>query len=70
MAEILGLPTNKYGFVETVHHVLDTVTTEVEGIYVCGAATGPADLDDTISSAGAAGAKAVAYLRTGAGVPA
>ena len=70
MAEILGLPTNKYGFVETVHSVLDTVTTEVEGIYVCGAATGPADLDDTISSAGAAGAKAVAYLRTGAGVPA
>jgi heterodisulfide reductase subunit A len=70
MAEILGLPTNKYGFVETVHDVLDTVTTEAPGVYVCGSATGPADLDDTISSAGAAGAKAVAYLRTDAGVPA
>ena len=70
MADILGLPVNKYGFVETVHDVLDTVTTEVPGIFVCGAATGPVDLDDTISSAGAAGAKAVAFLRTEAGIPA
>lgn len=70
MAELLGLPTNKYGFVESVHDVLDTVTTAVPGVFVCGAATGPADLDDTISSAGAAGAKAVAFLRTVAGVPA
>jgi heterodisulfide reductase subunit A len=70
MADLLGLPVNKYGFVETVHDVLDTVTTEVPGIFVCGSATGPADLDDTISSAGAAGAKAVAFLKTGAGVPA
>jgi heterodisulfide reductase subunit A2 len=68
MAKLLGLPQNKYGFVETVHDVLDTVTTSVPGVYVCGAATGPADLDDVISSAGAAGAKAVAYLRTGARV--
>ena len=64
MASVLDLPTNKYGFVETVHDVLDTVTTAVPGVFVCGSATGPADLDDTISSAGSAGAKAVAYLRT------
>lgn len=70
MAELLGLPSNKYGFVETVHDSLDTVTTTVPGVYVCGAATGPADLDDTISSAGAAAAKAVAYLRKRAEVPA
>ncbi len=70
MADILGLPTNKYGFVESVHDVLDTVTTAVAGVYVCGSATGPADLDDTISSAGSAGAKAVAYLRSGSEVPA
>lgn len=70
MADILGLPSNKYGFVETVHDVLDTVTTAVAGVYVCGSATGPADLDDTISSAGSAGAKAVAFLRSETGVPA
>ncbi len=66
MADLLGLPSNKYGFVETVHDVLDTVTTSVPGVFVCGAVTGPVDLDDTISTAGAAGAKAVAYLRAGA----
>jgi heterodisulfide reductase subunit A len=69
MADVLGLSSNKYGFVDTVHDVLDTVTTDVDGVFVCGSATGPADLDDTISSAGSAGAKAVAYLRSGAGVP-
>jgi len=70
MAGMLDLPSNKYGFVETIHDALDTVTTEVAGVFVCGSATGPADLDDTISSAGSAGAKAVAYLRSPAGVSA
>jgi len=63
MAEVLGLPTNKYGFVETDHDVLDTVTTTVPGIFVAGAATGPSDLDDSISAAGAAAAKAVAFVK-------
>ena len=67
MADILSIPTNKYGFIETVHDSLDTVTTAVPGIYVCGAATGPSDLDDVISSAGAAAAKAVAGLRAMSG---
>ena len=65
MAELLGLPTNKYGFVDTDHDILDTVTTTVPGVYVGGAAVGPADLDDSISSAGAAAAKAVSMLRSG-----
>ena len=66
MSEVLGLPTNKYGFVETAHDVLDTVTTTVPGVFVAGAVTGPADLDGSISSAGAAAAKAVALLRSAA----
>jgi heterodisulfide reductase subunit A len=64
MADILGLPKNKYGFVETSHDILDTVTTTVPGIFAAGAATGPADLDDSISAAGAAAAKAVSMLRS------
>jgi heterodisulfide reductase subunit A len=64
MAEVLGLPTNKYGFVETDHAVLDTVTTTVPGVFAAGSCIGPADLDDTISSAGAAAAKAVALVRS------
>lgn len=64
MSGVLNLPTNKYGFIETAHDVLDTVTTTVPGVFAAGAATGPADLDDSISSAGAAAAKAVALLRS------
>ena len=48
------------------HDVLDTVTTTVPGVYVAGWATGPADLDDSIASAGAAAAKAVSMLRSAA----
>jgi len=63
MANLLGLPSNKYGFIDTDHDVLDTVTTTVPGVFAAGAAVGPADLDDSISSAGAAAAKAVSMLR-------
>lgn len=67
MAEVLGLGTNKYGFIAQDHNSLDTVATEVPGVFVVGAARGPADLDDSIATAGAAAAKAVAYFN--AGVP-
>jgi heterodisulfide reductase subunit A len=63
MADLLGLPSNKFGFIDTDHDVLDTVTTTVPGVFATGAAVGPADLDDSISSAGAAAAKAVSMLR-------
>jgi heterodisulfide reductase subunit A len=63
MAEVLGVAQNRYGFIERASETLDTVSASVPGIFVCGAATGPADLDDTISSAGAAAAKAVALVR-------
>jgi heterodisulfide reductase subunit A len=63
MARILGVATNKYGFIDRDPESLDTVATSVPGVFVCGAASGPADLDDTISSAGAAAAKAVALVR-------
>ena len=39
------------------------------GVFAAGAATGPADLEDCVSSAGAAAMKAIAALRT-ASVPA
>jgi heterodisulfide reductase subunit A len=63
MARIFGVAQNKYGFIETVGGALNTVATNVEGVFACGAATGPADLEDSISSAGAAAMKAIATLR-------
>jgi heterodisulfide reductase subunit A len=68
MADVLGLGANKYGFIEQDHNSLDTVATSVPGIFVVGAARGPADLDDSLATAGAAAAKAVGFMN--AGVPA
>ena len=68
MAQVFGLGTNKYGFIEQDHNRLDTVATSVPGVFAVGAARGPADLDDSIATAGAAAAKAVAFIS--AGVPA
>ncbi len=64
MARLLGVQQNKYGFVDAVKVPLDTVTTSREGIFACGAALGPADLEDTVSSAANAAMKAIAYLRS------
>ena len=55
---------NKYGFIEAVGAPLDPVSTDREGIFACGAALGPADLEDTVSSAAGAAMKAVGYLRS------
>jgi len=63
MARIFGLNLNKYRFIETVGGALDTVSTSVEGVFACGASTGPADLEDSISSASAAALKAVVAVR-------
>jgi heterodisulfide reductase subunit A len=63
IAKILGIPQDKYGFLQTSSTGLDTVSTAAEGIFVAGAAAGPRDLDDAISMAGAAAMKAVGLVR-------
>ncbi|MCI0443729.1 FAD-dependent oxidoreductase [bacterium] len=63
VAKIFGLKQNKYRFIETIGGALNTVSTTVPGVFAAGACTGPADLEDTISSAGAAVMKAVAAVR-------
>ncbi len=63
MAKIFDLPLESHGFIETVGGPLNTVCTAREGIFAAGAAVGPADLEDSISMAGAAAMKAVGYLR-------
>ncbi len=64
IAQLMGVQQNKYGFIEAGGTGgLDPVATSVEGVYVAGAAAGPADLDDSISRAGLAAARAVAMTR-------
>jgi heterodisulfide reductase subunit A len=64
LAGILGVKQNKYGFIDAPGTPLDPVSTDREGIFACGAALGPADLEDTVSSASGAALKAVGYLRS------
>ncbi|MEE2776874.1 MAG: FAD-dependent oxidoreductase [Acidobacteriota bacterium] len=63
MAALFGLKMNKYKFIETIGGALNTVATSVDGVFACGASTGPADLEDSISSASAAAMKAIATVR-------
>ena len=64
VARLLGVKQNKYGFIDAVGVPLDPVSTDREAIFACGAALGPADLEDTVSSAAGAAVKAVGYLRS------
>jgi len=64
VARLLGVKQNKYGFVDAVGGPLDPVCTSREGIFACGAALGPADLEDAVASAAGAAVKAVGYLRS------
>jgi heterodisulfide reductase subunit A len=64
IAQLMDIQQNKYGFIEAGGEGgLDTVATSVPGIFVAGAAAGPADLNDSISSAGLAAARAMALVR-------
>ncbi len=63
MAKIFNLPLESHGFIETVGGALNTVGTSVPGIFIAGAAAGPADLEDTVSTGGAAALKAATFVR-------
>lgn len=64
ISQLLDVQQNKYGFIEAGGAGgLDPVATSKEGIFVAGAASGPADLDDSIAQAGLAAARALAITR-------
>lgn len=67
IAGMLGLRQNRFGFIDAVAGPLDTVGTSRPGVFACGAALGPADLEDTVSSAAAAASGALGHLRRRAG---
>lgn len=64
MAALLGAEQNKYGFIAAGGPGgIDPVATSRPGIFVAGAAGGPADLNDSFATAGLAAARAVAAVR-------
>ncbi|MCK5319428.1 MAG: hypothetical protein KAJ55_16065, partial [Anaerolineales bacterium] len=52
------------GFIETVKPKIAPTLTEMEGVFVAGAAAGPKDIVDSIVEAGAAAMEASKYLAT------
>jgi len=62
MAKLFKLPLEHHGWIETVGGALSTVTTSRPGIFAVGAATGPADLEDSVSTGAAAAVKALGFL--------
>lgn len=63
LADIFGITKNKFGYIETIGGALNTVSTNVDGVFAAGACTGPADLEDCISAAGSAAMKSIATVR-------
>lgn len=53
------------GFLLELHPKLNPVETAVDGIYVCGVATGPKDIPDSVAQASATASKVVALLSKG-----
>jgi len=63
LAEILGIELDKDGFVKTRAEYGDPVSTTREGIFVCGSASGPKDIADSVIEASAAAARASQYVK-------
>ncbi|WP_406676672.1 FAD-dependent oxidoreductase [Neomoorella carbonis] len=62
LASLCHIPLDENGFFATSHPKLKTVETPVPGIFTCGLAEGPKNLEEAIASAQAAAAKAAALL--------
>lgn len=63
MAKVFSLPLEEHGWIATVAKPLDTVSTSRRGVFAAGATTGPADLEDSVSTGMAAAMKSVAFAR-------
>jgi heterodisulfide reductase subunit A len=59
LARVLGLELDSYGFFKEKDPVLAPLETNVEGIYLCGGATSPIDISESVIQASAACLKAV-----------
>jgi heterodisulfide reductase subunit A len=59
LAGVLGLELDKFGFFREKDPLMAPLETNVEGIYLCGGATGPIDISESVVQATAASMKAV-----------
>jgi len=62
LADLLGIETDRYGFIARRDPAISAVETSREAIYVCGSAVGPQVIPDCVAQASAAAARAQRYL--------
>jgi heterodisulfide reductase subunit A len=59
LAQLLGIPYDKHGFLQEVHPKLRPVETSTGGIFLAGACHSPKDIPESVAMASAAAAKAL-----------
>ena len=59
LAQLLGVPYDKHGFLQEVHPKLRPVETSTGGIFLAGACNSPKDIPESVAMASAAAAKAL-----------
>ena len=59
LAKILKIDLDKFGFFKEENPIMAPLETKVKGIYLCGGATGPIDISESVVQATAASMKAV-----------
>jgi heterodisulfide reductase subunit A len=62
LCEIMSVERDEYGFIRTSASAPSQ--TSVEGIFVCGMASGPKDVPDTVASGGEAASRCLEYITT------
>ncbi|MCD4680594.1 MAG: CoB--CoM heterodisulfide reductase iron-sulfur subunit A family protein [Bacteroidales bacterium] len=58
-----NLDLDKFSYVKQIDELSNPAKTSIDGVFVAGAASGPMDIPDSISSAGAASSETASYLR-------
>ena len=69
LAEMLGIPTDEYGFLLPADDNMSPVETNRPGVFLAGAATSPKDIPETVAQASGAAAKVLSLLAQWSGVP-
>ena len=59
LAKVLKIELDKFGYFKEKNPLMAPLETEVDGIYLCGGATGPIDISESVVQATAASMKAV-----------
>jgi heterodisulfide reductase subunit A len=62
LAEVLGIEIDSDGFFKVMDSLVDPISSTRQGVLLCGCASGPKDIPDSVAQASAATAKALAYL--------